>query len=103
MFKVVLTNLQKMFVDHYSSMVAPYHLLFNEQFMERYTSFYSWQQFIRNSYLDAENIQAMIESNKEEWEQFIVRTTRFSSWREMLDKAEEQYLLERPPGPYQYM
>ncbi|WP_209122188.1 hypothetical protein [Alkalihalobacillus sp. BA299] len=103
MLKAVFTNFKKMFVEHYTSTIAPYHLLFNERFMERYTSFYSWHQFIRNSYLDTTNFQDMIEAHKEEWDQFIARTTHFNSWSEMLNKAEEQYVLERPHGPYLFM
>ncbi|MFV8829267.1 hypothetical protein [Alkalihalobacterium sp. APHAB7] len=103
MIKSVISSLQKMFVEQYSTTIAPYHLLFNEQFMARYTSYYSWQQFLRNGYFDTVDIQNIINSNKEEWDQFIAQTTHFSTWSEMLNKAQEQYVLERPDGPYQLM
>ncbi|WP_216827768.1 hypothetical protein [Alkalihalobacterium elongatum] len=103
MLKSVVTNLQKIFIDQYCATIAPYHLLFNEQFMERYTSFYSWEQFQQNSYLDTSNIKNLINSNKEEWDQFVAQTTHFNNWSEMLNKAEEHYVLERSCGPYQFM
>ncbi|UTR09969.1 hypothetical protein MM300_19125 [Evansella sp. LMS18] len=82
---------------------APFLMLFNQRFMTAHTPFASWGEFrnMGGSWL-AEQPDEMLFLT-EEWNMYVQENTNFSSWEAMLHKAEEQYIMEKPFGPYQMM
>ncbi|WDU84236.1 hypothetical protein [Caloramator sp. Dgby_cultured_2] len=69
--------------------------LFNSQFMNKYTNFSSFEEFLSyggfivNSQEDFEAIP------DDKMNELVQKTTIFSSWEEMLSKATETYLAKK--------
>ncbi|WP_096199193.1 hypothetical protein [Bacillus sp. FJAT-45350] len=89
MFKNGLSLIKDFFSTEVTTDIAPYHHLFNDRFMQKYTNFSTWHQFTQE--------------RTHEWDVFVRDETTFTSWNEMLIKAQERYVLEQPIGPYQFM
>ncbi len=66
--------------------------LFDKVFMKRYTRFTSFGQFLAAGHFKIAS-QADFEALPEEYmDAHVRRTTQFSTWKEMLDKATDVYV-----------
>lgn len=77
----IRNNLKKIQFTHY----------FSNQFMERYTQFFCIEDFLEALGITNENTLELLPLGL--LEQHVQRSTIFSSWQEMLDKAGQEYAL----------
>jgi len=75
----------------------PIYALFNEKFMEKYTNFTSFDEFINNCPIALDEFSNGFDEEipmkyPKKWDKYVNDTTLFSSWSEMFDKAIELHL-----------
>ena len=75
----------------------PIYILFNEQFMKKYTNFSSFDDFINECPIALDEFSNTFNEKipmkyPKKWDKYVRETTLFSSWSEMFDKAIELHL-----------
>jgi DNA-directed RNA polymerase subunit M/transcription elongation factor TFIIS len=76
---------------------VPIYILFNKQFMRKYTNFSSFDEFINNCPITLDEFSHGFDEKiplkyPKKWDKYVKDTTVFSSWSEMFDKAIELHL-----------
>jgi hypothetical protein len=69
--------------------------LFNVKFMTKYTEFVTIEDMFDASGLDIQSNDDFDLVPEEQLDKFVRDHTRFSNWREMLDKAGEEYVFRK--------
>jgi hypothetical protein len=69
--------------------------LFNVRFMTKYTEFVTIEDMFGASEFQLESNEDFDLIPEEELDEFVRSHTRFSNWREMLDKAGEEYVFRK--------
>ena len=82
---------------HNNASKAPIYTLFNDRFMQKYTNFDSFIDFVEDCPLEIKNYQGtfgenIVLKNPRKWDRFVKTHTIFTSWNEMFDKAIEIHL-----------
>lgn len=66
--------------------------LFNTSFMRKYTKYRSFEKFLLGGGFHIEIQQDFEDLPEENMDAHVVKNTRFSSWKEMLDVATDTYV-----------
>lgn len=69
--------------------------VFNTSFMRRYTKFRTFEKFLQGGRFGIEsqrNFEALPEEQMDAW---VRKSTKFSSWQEMLDIATDKYVMHK--------
>ena len=79
---------------HKNSSKAPIYTLFNDRFMQKYTNFNSFIDFLEDCPIEIENNNGVFDENvvlknPRKWDRFVKTHTIFTSWNEMFEKAIE--------------
>jgi hypothetical protein len=69
--------------------------LFNPDFMERYTEFSSIDEMVESSGFDVESADDFKRILDDGWDTFVASRTRFRTWKQMLAKAGEEYIVKK--------
>jgi hypothetical protein len=75
----------------------PIYILFNDQFMKKYTNFSCFDEFINDCPIILDEFSNTFDEKipmkyPKKWDKYVRDTTVFSSWSEMFDKAIELHL-----------
>lgn len=70
---------------------VPIEKLFHEAFMSRYSSFKSYDEFLRKGNFDVKTLEDIDNIPEELIDRHVDRETDFDSWKSMLDRAQEEY------------
>ncbi|WP_298705327.1 hypothetical protein [uncultured Veillonella sp.] len=73
----------------------PFDELFPPSFMRHHTDSSSIDEFLDNSPFTIESEEDFLAIPDEEWDNYIVAHTDFSSWEEMQGKAAEDYVVKQ--------
>ncbi|MCM3782199.1 hypothetical protein M3231_04390 [Neobacillus mesonae] len=68
--------------------------LFNLSFMTRFTNFESIDEFFDKSGLKAETDEDFEVIESEEFDAYVSEHTKFDRWKDMVDKATEEYIFK---------
>ena len=74
---------------------VPLRELATPEFMRRYTDFSSIDEMIEASGFQVQSAEDFKRIPNDEWDVFIARRTRFSSWKEFLQKAGVDYIKDK--------
>ncbi|OYT29861.1 hypothetical protein B6U98_00960 [Thermoplasmatales archaeon ex4572_165] len=79
---------------HNNGSKAPIYMLFNDRFMQKYTNFDSFIDFLEDCPIEVENYlgafdENIVLKNPRKWNRFVKTNTIFTSWNEMFEKAIE--------------
>lgn len=69
-------------------------VLFDEEFIKKYTNFSSINEMIEESNLGIKTQEDFDNKPEEEWNKFVIENTKFSSWEEMKSKAGNLYTIK---------
>jgi len=72
-----------------------FETLFHENFMSRYSSFKSFNEFLRKGNFEFLTLEDVNNIPEELIDRHVDRETDFGNWRSMLDKANEEYEVSR--------
>jgi len=72
---------------------VPFDDLFNVRFMTEYTEFVTIDDMFESAGFKVDNEEDFNNILEEKLDKFIREHTRFSSWKEMLNKAGEYYII----------
>ena len=70
---------------------VPFTELFNTSFMQHYTNFESFEALTEAGGFKVESEDDFKAIPDQEWDEHISKTTRFSDWQEMMNKAGEEW------------
>ncbi len=68
-----------------------FEMLFHETFMSRYSSFKSFDEFLRKGNFDVKTLEDIDNIPDELFDRHVDRETDFGSWKSMLDRANAEY------------
>ena len=68
-----------------------FETLFHETFLSRYSNFKSFKEFLSKGNFDAETLEDIDNIPEELFDRHVDRETDFSSWKAMLNRANEEY------------
>ena len=68
-----------------------FEVLFHEAFMSRYSSFKSYNEFLRKGNFDVKTLEDIDNIPEELFDRYVDRETDFDSWKSMLARANEEY------------
>jgi NADP-dependent 3-hydroxy acid dehydrogenase YdfG len=66
--------------------------LFNDNFMQEFTKFNSFQEMLDNSGFKVETQEDFKAIPDKEWDDYIKENTKFDSWQDMGQSAQQEYL-----------
>lgn len=69
--------------------------LFDESFMQKYTSYKTWNELLSKSGFGVKNNEDFKKIPNKKLNRYIRKVTSFKSWEDMLNKATEIYMYER--------
>lgn len=85
--KKIQNNVEKMSGKHEVKFID----LFDNNFMQRNTSFKSIEELFEKSGFKVETNEDFKKIPDDKWDKFIQDNTNFNDWKEMSDKAVEEY------------
>jgi hypothetical protein len=65
--------------------------LFDKSFMRKYTNYRTFEKFLQGGKFHIASQQDFEELPEEQMDRHVVKTTRFDSWKEMIDFATDIY------------
>lgn len=65
--------------------------LFNENFMSKHSGCKSFEEFLIKGNFQVETQEDIANLNEELFDRHVVRETKFSNWKSMLDTATKEY------------
>lgn len=71
--------------------VVEFDKLFNVSFMRKFTQYRSFDKFLQGGKFNIKSQQDFEDLPEEQMDEHVRRTTRFSSWKEMIDMATDKY------------
>lgn len=69
--------------------------IFTTEFMEKYTDFSSFDELLEKSGYTVKSQEDFEKIPDDEFDEYIAKTTRFNSWREMQEAALEIYVADQ--------
>lgn len=66
---------------------VPFDILFNEDFMKKYSKFTSIDEMLEKSGFEIKNQDDFRKIPEAEWDEFVMGNTKFKNWEEMMNKA----------------
>lgn len=69
--------------------------LFDTSFMRRYTRYRSFEKFLAGGRFDIKSQKDFEDLPEELMDAHVKKTTKFSSWQEMIDCATDKYILHK--------
>ncbi|NPV63624.1 MAG: hypothetical protein HPY61_13555 [Methanotrichaceae archaeon] len=90
-FEQIKRNVEENSGEH----VIPFNNLFTSEFMNNYTDFDSIDNLIRSSCFPIRSSEDIENLPSDEWNRYIQKHTRFSSWDEMVQTAAKEYFAKK--------
>jgi hypothetical protein len=87
-----LNKIQKQAKELESKNSIEFSELFATSFMNKYTGFNSIENMIESSSFEVESQEDFEAIPEKEWDEFVNEKTRFKTWKQMMEKAAEDYL-----------
>jgi hypothetical protein len=78
-------------------MSEPQKIEFSPEFMRRWTDYESMDALVAASGFSTDEIRAFLDTTNKKWEQFIRDKTRFSGWRDFMEKLSIEHLRRQFP------
>lgn len=91
-FQNKLKRMQKKAKELEGEQQVPFDVLFNNDFMCKYTDFNNIDEMIDKSGFKVENTKDFEAIPDDEWDIYVEKVTRFNSWEEMLEYAADKYV-----------
>ena len=73
----------------------PFSKLFHVQFMKKYTSVTSFEDFLKLGDFHVESAEEFANIPVDRFDKFVQENSRFSSWLDMCGTATEEYVLDQ--------
>jgi len=70
---------------------VPVTELFSPEFMKRYSTFLDFETMVKKSGFEDQILDDFSKIPAEEWDEYISKSTEFSSWEEMKNTAAEEW------------
>ncbi|AEV17605.1 MULTISPECIES: hypothetical protein [Geobacillus] len=94
-FKKQLQNMKRAVQELSETRTVPFSELFTQSFMEKYTQFSSFDDFLKAGGFFVETQEDFEAIPDEDMDKHVAKTTKFSDWQTMLDTAVSEYALKK--------
>ena len=71
---------------------VPVTELFSPDFIKRYSTFPDFETMVKESGFEDQILEDFSKVPAEEWDDYIIKTTKFSGWEEMKNTAAEEWV-----------
>ncbi|MGG3652603.1 hypothetical protein ABES36_14360 [Bacillus pseudomycoides] len=94
-FQKQLNNMEKAAKELQGTNNVPFSVLFNNEFMTKYTNYSTFDELLNNSGFKVETEEDFKNIPDLEWDQYIKQVTVFENWDNMLSKAGKIYATKK--------
>lgn len=88
-------ELEKKLASLQEEEAVPFEVLFDDTFMQNYTSFQNIQELLKNSGFTISSNEDFQKVPDQEWDEYIQKVTEFPNWEEMKQTAGVQYMKKK--------
>lgn len=94
-FQKSLEDIAKEIEELENKLEVPFNKLFNENFMQQYTSYKTWDELLNKSGFGVKNTNDFKKIPNKKLNRYIRKVTSFKNWEDMLNKATEIYMYKQ--------
>ncbi len=88
-------ELEKKLASLQEEEAVPFEVLFDDTFMQNYTSFQNIQELLKNSGFTISSNEDFQKVPDQEWNEYIQKVTEFPNWEEMKQTTGVQYMKKK--------
>ncbi|EDK32558.1 hypothetical protein [Clostridium kluyveri] len=94
-FQKSLEDMSKEIEELENKLDVSFDKLFNESFMQQYTSYKTWNELLSKSGFGVKNDEDFKKIPNKKLNRYIRKVTSFKNWEDMLNKATEIYMYKQ--------